>query len=67
MTSSTQKLTSTERVRRHRERIRQEGWVMVEVKVPTHSVSDLRAYAKKLGKPKPKPSITQMPLFPEFN
>jgi hypothetical protein len=40
---------------------------MVEVKVPTHSVADLRAYAKKLGKPKPKASTSQMPLFPELN
>lgn len=66
MTDTTQKISSTERVRRHRERIRQEGWVMVEVKVPTHRADELRAYAKKLGKPKPKISISQMPLFPDL-
>lgn len=67
MTDTIQKMTSTERVRRHRDKIRQEGWVMVEVKVPTDRIEDLRAYAKKLGKPKPKTSIHQLPLFPNLN
>ena len=67
MNDTTQKMTSTERVRRHREKIRQEGWVMVEVRVPTDRVDDLRAYAKKLGKPKPKTSINHLPLFPDLN
>lgn len=66
MTDTTQKISSTERVRRHREKIRQEGWVMVEVKVPTDRIEDLRAYAKKLGRPKPKVIINQMPLFPDL-
>lgn len=65
MSETTPKMTSTERVRRYRAKARQEGWVMVEVRVPTDRADDLRAYAKKLGKPKPKTQKLdgQMPLF----
>lgn len=60
--------TSTERVRRYRNRIRKEGWTVVEVRVPADQVDTLRAFAKTLGKPKrkSKPSIDQLALFPDF-
>lgn len=58
--------TSTERVRRYRNRIRKEGWTVVEVRVPADQVDALRAFAKTLGKPKPKVNKNQMTLFPDF-
>jgi hypothetical protein len=56
-------LSSTERVRRYRDKIRKQGWTVVEVRVPAERVDDLRAYAKTLGKPKPKTNKNQMTLF----
>lgn len=58
--------TSTERVRRYRNRIRNEGWTVVEVRVPADEVDTLRAFAKTLGKPKPKSNKDQLALFPDF-
>lgn len=56
-------LTSTQRVQRYRNKIRTQGWSVVEVRVPAERVDDLRAYAKTLGKPKPKTNKNQMTLF----
>lgn len=68
MSKQTEKpTTSTERVRRYRNRIRKEGWTVVEVRVPADQANALRAYAKTLGKPKPKVAKNQMPLFPDYD
>lgn len=66
MSDTHQPTSSTERVRRFRKRIRQEGWITIEVKVPADRADDLRAYAKTLGKPKPKANKEPMPLFPDL-
>lgn len=60
--------SSTERVRRYRNRIRKEGWTVIEVRIPADQVDALRAYAKTLGKPKPKPKANenQLALFPDY-
>lgn len=58
--------TSTDRVRRFRERAKEEGWATVAVKVPVSRVKDLRAYAETLGKPVKKSGPTQALLFPDL-
>ena len=54
---------STERVRRFRERAREDGWATVAVKVPAHKVEELRAFAESLGAPPPKRPNDQPGLF----
>nr|CRY98036.1 hypothetical protein [uncultured prokaryote] len=57
---------STDRVRRFRERAKQEGWATVAVKVPASRVDDVRAYAETLGEPVKKRNPAQGSLFPEL-
>lgn len=57
---------STERVRRFRERAREDGWATVAVKVPAHRVEELRAFAESLGAPTPKTQEGQASLFPDL-
>lgn len=57
---------STDRVRRFRERAKQEGWATVAVKVPASRVDDVRAYAETLGEPGKKPDPAQGYLFPDL-
>lgn len=60
--------SSTERVRRYRNRIRKDGWTVTTVRIPADQVDALRAYAKTLGQPKPKPQSNknQLALFPDY-
>ena len=58
--------TSTDRVRRFRQRAKQEGWATVAVKVPASRVDDVRAYAETLGEPVTKKNPAQGRLFPDL-
>ena len=58
--------TSTDRVRRFRERAKREGWATVAVKVPASRVDDVRAYAETLGEPVKKRNPAQGSLFPDL-
>lgn len=64
--TATHASTSTERVRRFRQRAKQEGWAIVAVKVPASKVEDLRAYADSLGEPARKQNPEQGYLFPDL-
>ena len=57
---------STDRVRRFRERAKQEGWATVAVKVPASRVDEVRAYAETLGVPVKKRNAAQGTLFPDL-
>lgn len=54
---------STERVRRFRERSKADGWQTITVRVPSHKVEDLRAFAETLGEPLPPNNPAQGRLF----
>ena len=58
--------TSTDRVRRFRERAKQEGWTTVAVKVPANRADDVRAFAETLGEPLKKRNPAQGSLFPDL-
>lgn len=58
--------TSTDRVRRFRERAKQEGWTTVAVKVPASRADDVRAFAETLGEPVKKKNPAQGTLFPDL-
>ena len=57
---------STDRVRRFRERAKQEGWTTVAVKVPASRADDVRAFAETLGEPVKKRNPAQGSLFPDL-
>ena len=57
---------STDRVRRFRERAKQEGWTTVAVKVPANRADDVRAFAETLGEPVKKRNPAQGTLFPDL-
>ena len=57
---------STDRVRRFRERAKQEGWTTVSVKVPANRADDVRAFAETLGEPVKKRNPAQGTLFPDL-
>lgn len=57
---------STDRVRRFRERAKQEGWTTVAVKVPASRADDVRAFAETLGEPVKKRNPAQGTLFPDL-
>nr|CRY96901.1 hypothetical protein [uncultured prokaryote] len=59
--------SSTDRVRRFRERAKADGWTTIEVKVPAHRADDVRAFAQSLGEPAPQVSPNQGFLFPDLS
>lgn len=54
---------STDRVRRFRERAKQEGWTTVAVKVPANRADDVRAFAETLGSLSRKGTPRREPSF----